>query len=186
MNDHEKYLFDLNGYLVVENVLTPDEVALCNEAIDRHADDIRERIGELSLSGGSETLEGITGRGDLGGMLGWEKPWCEPFRNMLAHPTIVPYLHGILGKGFLENLTSCLRITWRGNVLDFAFKKLSLTSSCFQLSCLLINGFRQRTLCLQAINSMQASYPRRRPGSRNGHGVNSVGLNGIDCISSPH
>lgn len=51
MNEHEKYLFDLNGYLVVENVLTPDEVALCNEAIDRHADDIRERVGELSLSG---------------------------------------------------------------------------------------------------------------------------------------
>ena len=100
MNEHEKYLFDLNGYLVVENVLTPDEVALCNEAIDRHAEDIRERVGDLSLSGGSKTLEGITGRGDLGGMLGWEKPWCEPFRNMLAHPKIVPYLHGILGKGF--------------------------------------------------------------------------------------
>ena len=100
MNDHEKYLFDLNGYLVVENVLTPDEVASCNEAIDRHAENIRERVGDLSLSGGSKDLEGITGRGDLGGMLGWEKPWCEPFRNMLAHPKIVPYLHGILGKGF--------------------------------------------------------------------------------------
>ena len=61
MNEHEKYLFDLNGYLVVENVLTPDEVALCNEAIDRHAEDIHERVGDLSLSGGSKTLEGITG-----------------------------------------------------------------------------------------------------------------------------
>ncbi len=100
MNEHEKYLFDLNGYLVVKNVLTPDEVALCNEAIEHHAGAIRERGGELSLSGGSKTLEGITGRGDLGGMLSWEKPWCEPFRNMLAHPKIVPYLHGILGKGF--------------------------------------------------------------------------------------
>ena len=67
MNEYEKYLFDLNGYLVVENVLTPDEVALCNEAIDHHADDIRERVGELSLSRDSKTLEGITGRGDLGG-----------------------------------------------------------------------------------------------------------------------
>ena len=107
MNEQEKYLFDLNGYLVVENVLTPDEVALCNEAIDRHADDIRERVGELSLSRGSKTLEGITGRGDLGGMLSWEKPWCEPFRNMLAHPKIVPYLHGILGKGFRMDHTTC-------------------------------------------------------------------------------
>ena len=72
MNEHEKYLFDLNGYLVVENVLTPDEVTLCNEAIDHHTDDIRERVGELSLSEGSKSLEGITGRGDLGGMLSWE------------------------------------------------------------------------------------------------------------------
>ena len=100
MNEHEKYLFDLNGYLVVENVLTPGEVALCNEAIDHHANQIHERVGELSLSGGSESLKGITGRGDLGSMLSWEKPWCEPFREMLAHPKIAPYLHGILGKGF--------------------------------------------------------------------------------------
>lgn len=100
MNAEEKYLFDLNGYLVVENVLTPDEVAFCNEAIDHHADKIRERVGDLSLSGGSIALEGITGRGDLGGMLGWDQPWCEPFRKMLAHPKITPYLNEILGKGF--------------------------------------------------------------------------------------
>ena len=100
MNEDEKYLFDLNGYLVIERVLTPDEVAFCNEAIDCHADQIRERVGELSLSGDSKALKGTTGRGDLGGMLGWEKPWCEPFRKMLAHPRIVPYLNEILGKGF--------------------------------------------------------------------------------------
>ncbi|MAG36273.1 MAG: hypothetical protein CL878_08520, partial [Dehalococcoidia bacterium] len=34
------------------------------------------------------------------GMLGWEHPWSEPFRNMLAHPRIVRYLHDILGQGF--------------------------------------------------------------------------------------
>ncbi|SVC48927.1 uncharacterized protein METZ01_LOCUS301781, partial [marine metagenome] len=27
MNDEEKYLFDLNGYLVVKDVLTSDEIA---------------------------------------------------------------------------------------------------------------------------------------------------------------
>ena len=69
----KKYLFDLNGYIVVENVLTPDEVALCNEAIDHHSESIRERVGELSLSGGSDALEGITGRGDLGGDVGLGK-----------------------------------------------------------------------------------------------------------------
>ena len=69
MNEHEKYLFDLNGYLVVEDVLTPDEVAFCNEAIDHHADQIRERVGELSLLQRLSPTERCSGRlttnGDL-------------------------------------------------------------------------------------------------------------------------
>ena len=35
MTEDEKYLFDLNGYLIVEEVLTPDEIARANEAVDR-------------------------------------------------------------------------------------------------------------------------------------------------------
>jgi ectoine hydroxylase-related dioxygenase (phytanoyl-CoA dioxygenase family) len=100
MNEDEKYLFDLNGYLVIEGVLTPQEVARANEAIDRHQDRIHIRMGEQSLSGQSEALVGNHGRGDLGGLLEWEKPWCEPFRAMLAHPRIAPYLNELLGKGF--------------------------------------------------------------------------------------
>ncbi|NKB70183.1 MAG: hypothetical protein GKR89_24180 [Candidatus Latescibacteria bacterium] len=100
MNDDEKYLFDLTGYLLVENVLDTDEVARCNEAIDHHADRIGLRTGDLSLSGGSPGLKGETGRGDLGGALGWESPWRDPFRQLLAHPRIVPYLNEILGPGF--------------------------------------------------------------------------------------
>jgi ectoine hydroxylase-related dioxygenase (phytanoyl-CoA dioxygenase family) len=100
MTEDDKYLFDLNGYWVIKNVLSASEVRQCNQAIDHHAEGIHERRGELSLAGGADALRGSTGRGDLGGMLGWEKPWCEPFRSMLAHRRIVPYLHAILGKGF--------------------------------------------------------------------------------------
>jgi ectoine hydroxylase-related dioxygenase (phytanoyl-CoA dioxygenase family) len=100
MTEDEKYLFDLNGYLVVENVLTSDEVARANEAIDRQQDRIRIRPPEQSLSRGSPGLAGTQGRGELGGVLDWETPWCEPFRAMLAHPRIVPYLNEVLGKGF--------------------------------------------------------------------------------------
>ena len=32
----EIYLFDLNGYIKLERVLTPDQVDLCNRAIDHH------------------------------------------------------------------------------------------------------------------------------------------------------
>ena len=100
MNEDEKYLFDINGYVVVEQVLTPDEVALCNVAIDHHADQINERTGEMSLSGDSQTLKGSSGRGDMGGMLSWENPYCDPFHDILVHPRIVPYLNTILGQGF--------------------------------------------------------------------------------------
>ena len=100
MDDEERYFFDLNGYLVVENALSSEEVAACNEAIDRNAHRIRERSGEQSLSGKSRSLKGLQGRGDLGGMLTWPKPWCQPFRDLLAHPSIVPYLNEVLREGF--------------------------------------------------------------------------------------
>ena len=100
MNDTQKYLFDLQGFLVVEGVLSKAEVAAANDAIDRHADGIVERVGGVSLSSDSKTMQGETGRGDLGGLLSWEKPWCDPFRAMLAHPQITPYLNQLLGKGW--------------------------------------------------------------------------------------
>ena len=34
------------------------------------------------------------------GALSWEKPHSEPFRAMLAHPRLTPYMHEILGQGF--------------------------------------------------------------------------------------
>ena len=86
MNEDEKYFFDLNGYIIVPNVLSAEDIALANEAIDRRADQIHERTGELSLSAGSKALEGVTGRGDLGGALSWPDPHGRPFRDMLGQP----------------------------------------------------------------------------------------------------
>ena len=36
MNEDERYLFDLNGYLLLRGVLTPEEVAELNSGIDHH------------------------------------------------------------------------------------------------------------------------------------------------------
>jgi len=100
MNDYERYFFDLNGYLVIEDALTSDEVAACNEAIDHEFTRVRVRTEEESLAGGSTVLKGRQGRGDLGEMLTWPKPWCQPFRELLVHPQIVPHLLELLGDGF--------------------------------------------------------------------------------------
>ncbi len=97
MTDAEKYLFDVHGYLVIEGALSPEEVAAANAAVDRHADDIQIRPNDLA--NGSTTLRGTTGRGDLGGMLTWDKPHCDVFRQMIAHPRLMPYLEELLGAG---------------------------------------------------------------------------------------
>lgn len=100
MNSEEQYLFDLNGYLVIENVLTEKEVVVANQAIDKNKDRIRIRPTEQTLAGGSSKLTGQHGRGELGGLLNLDPPWCDPFRQMLAHPKLIPYLNEILGRGF--------------------------------------------------------------------------------------
>ena len=61
MNAAEKYLFEVHGYLVIEGVLTPDEVAAANAAIDAHADGIGIRPNALAHE--SQTLQGTQGRG---------------------------------------------------------------------------------------------------------------------------
>jgi hypothetical protein len=100
LTDDQKYLFDLNGYIVIEGLLTPDEVSAANAAIDARAESIKTRSDGHTLSGGSPALEGSHSRGGLRGMLEWPEPECLPFRNALAHPRLVTYLDAILGKGF--------------------------------------------------------------------------------------
>jgi hypothetical protein len=70
MNDDAKYLFDLMGYIVIEDALTPEEVARCNVAIDHRIDQLKS---SPSYSGGSKALAGTSTRQDLGGMLSWER-----------------------------------------------------------------------------------------------------------------
>ena len=48
---------------------------------------------------GSKSLAG-TGRPTLTGLLELPRPWCEPFRKMLAHPAVVHRLTWMGGKGF--------------------------------------------------------------------------------------
>ncbi|MBI4551496.1 MAG: phytanoyl-CoA dioxygenase family protein [Candidatus Latescibacteria bacterium] len=101
MTEHERYLFDLRGYLVVEDALSPDDVAAANDALDRHWDRVIPRAREYSLSGKSTALHGEKGRLECHfNLLSLERPSCEPFRRMLAHPTIIPYLNELLGSGF--------------------------------------------------------------------------------------
>lgn len=67
MTPEEKFLVDLEGYLVIKEVLTPDEVAEMNEIIDR------------------------------GNRQGRPSRWGEPFKKLIDHPKILPYLIELIG-----------------------------------------------------------------------------------------
>ena len=75
MTNEENYAFDVAGYLHVPGVLTPEEVAALNTALDSSGDE-------------SETL------------LGGSHPNRELFRDLLVHPQLVWYLNQIIGHGF--------------------------------------------------------------------------------------
>ena len=99
----ERYLFDLNGFIIVRNVFTVDEIAQANAAIDARSERIVERKGDLRLGGNKgDPLagDGVTGRADLGGMLEWPAPDRDLFRSVLTHPKLVPYYHALVGEAY--------------------------------------------------------------------------------------
>lgn len=102
MTEDERYLFDLNGYLVVRNVLSPPEIAAANAAIDAHQDEMVERQdGALrNAVQGSAMYGSGPGRKDLGRVLEWGIEDSKVFRSILAHPRLVPLFHGLLGRGY--------------------------------------------------------------------------------------
>ncbi len=74
MTNEENYAFDVAGYLHVPGVLSQEEVAALNAALDA--------VGER------ETL------------LGGSSPHRELFRDLLVQPKLVWYLNQIVGHGF--------------------------------------------------------------------------------------
>ena len=81
MTEKEKYLFDLQGFLLVEDALSAEQVAALDGLLEEHvrkdtAPDMRtHRFGKL-LS------------------------WGQPFGDLVDNPRIVPYLVDTLGDGF--------------------------------------------------------------------------------------
>ena len=103
MTEDERYLFDLNGFLIVRNVLTPAEIKEANNIIDKHHEEMIERKEAVLRNAveGTSFYGSGPGRKDLGGVLEWGEKDSKVFKRVLAHPRLVPLFHGILGKGEL-------------------------------------------------------------------------------------
>ncbi|MCY4603877.1 MAG: hypothetical protein OXE49_06550, partial [Gemmatimonadetes bacterium] len=98
MSADEKYLFDLLGFLIVRDVLSEEHLKLANDAIDS-----MELTPSPEYFGDSVALKGENASTRLGnseGLLELPRPFCEPFREMLAHPKTIPHLNTILGEGW--------------------------------------------------------------------------------------
>ncbi|GAX40284.1 hypothetical protein NIES4075_12480 [Tolypothrix sp. NIES-4075] len=80
MTEFERYLFDLQGFLVIENVLNTEEIAALQSLLDR----------QIAL----QDKQAKFLRFDS--LLSWGKP----LRNLLDHPRITPYLSNLLGEKF--------------------------------------------------------------------------------------
>jgi len=98
--ERAKFMFDLNGFIVVRGVLSPEQVKAANDGINAHK--FHERVGGTRNSDRGTLFEGDskTGRFDMAGMLGWEGEHKNVFREMLAHPKLVPYIDMLVGKGY--------------------------------------------------------------------------------------
>ena len=96
MNEIEKFLFDLQGFIVVRGFLSEDEVSALNDSFDANWDERGEAPGRHS----SGNMAGPLKRGLFSGMLTWEQPWCQPFRDLLAHRKLLPYLDTLMGRGW--------------------------------------------------------------------------------------
>lgn len=97
----ERFLFDLNGFIHLKNVLTPEEVKTMNTAIDTYKEKMVARDDPiLKNAKGGSGMAAANSRIDMGGMMSWEGMHGKIFRSMLAHPELKPYLDCFLGTGY--------------------------------------------------------------------------------------
>ncbi len=90
MNAEEKYLFDLMGFLVVKQVLSREDVDELNALIDSY--DLWRKAESGQESAWVNDPNFMT--------LGALHTWDEPFRRLLAHPRMMPYLLTLVGPKF--------------------------------------------------------------------------------------
>ncbi len=81
MNEFERYLFDLQGFLVIEDVLSNEEIAALSKLLDK----------QIALKNQPETS-----KLRFDSLLSWGKP----FLNLIDNPRITPYLSELLGGKF--------------------------------------------------------------------------------------
>ena len=100
MTPEEKFIFDLQGYIVIKNVLSDEEIANLNAIADREF---------------PETYDDETGVKRTSRISHWD-PACV---NLFDHPKTLPYLIDLVGEKFRADHDYCIFMTKgakRGNL----------------------------------------------------------------------
>jgi hypothetical protein len=108
MTSDERYLFDLMGYLVVEDVLTAEEL----HDLNAHLDDY-----DLWSNHGNDPFHEVWTYEDSYLIVGPLHQWDEPFRRLLDHPKMLPYLVELLGPTFRLDISHAILMTKGGGKL---------------------------------------------------------------------
>ena len=102
MNEEEKYLFDLRGYLVVEDALTPEQVKDLSEIVDEKVNGFESHKGGRKKRNHQRGSDRTWFANDED--MAWSSPalldWGGPFIDLIDIPTIAPYLETLLGINY--------------------------------------------------------------------------------------
>ena len=79
MDDLDKYLFDLQGFITVPSALSLDQLKALNTILDEHIE--AECEPDMQTHRFSENL-----------------PWGKPYIDLIDNPTMTPYLDTIIGQ----------------------------------------------------------------------------------------
>ncbi len=103
MNEEERYLFDLRGYLVVESVLNPEELRELNAYLDTLC--WEEQSGSKHVHTGMDkdyvrrgNADPLRGPVDL--YTGLLCDWGPAFERLVKHARLHPYLVELLGEQY--------------------------------------------------------------------------------------
>ena len=108
MDEQEKYLFDLRGYLVVKDALTETQVKALSEIVDGNAAPATAAPATKALKGNRFKRPGRGGSDrtrfrnddDTAWSASSLLDWGGPFIDLIDIPTIAPYLETLLGVNY--------------------------------------------------------------------------------------
>jgi hypothetical protein len=101
----ERYLFDLNGYLVLRKVLPPPVLAAMNDSIDRleALSDREVEARNLARKYQEDNVYAQVGPAPQQGLADYSStilPCGGPFEDLIDWPTVLPYLEESIGVPF--------------------------------------------------------------------------------------